>query len=146
LTRFRIAGEYDVFDARRGVRWEALATGFSTQVAEELCIVASELGTNILKYGIRGELLVERQTHVHWGPGLRLTACDIGPPFFNLDQALLDGHDDKGPLDPALLAGRRGIGGGLGAVVRLTDDLEVVTTDPGKKIIVVRWLGRPRRR
>jgi hypothetical protein len=46
--------------------------------------------------------------------------------------AMTDGYDDQGPIDPALILGRKGIGTGLGAVLRLADRLEHRITAEGK--------------
>ena len=142
MSRFRVASEYDVFDARRGVRHAAVAAGFPPRATMELCIVASELATNILKYGVRGEISVESIHDQARGEGLRIVASDEGSPFADVTQAFKDGHDDRGPLDPAEMAKRRGVGSGLGAVVRFSDDVQVTPRERGKAIVVVRWRGR----
>ena len=38
--------------------------------------------------------------------------------------AMTDGYDDRGPIDPALILRRGGLGTGLGAVARLADRLD----------------------
>jgi anti-sigma regulatory factor (Ser/Thr protein kinase) len=63
-----------------------------------------------------------------------VTARDAGPPFRDLATALRDGHDDRSPIDPAVLVQRGGLGTGLGAVLRLTDRLEVRQEPTGKEI------------
>jgi hypothetical protein len=60
--------------------------------------------------------------------------------------ALQDGCDDRGPIDPAHLLKRGGLGIGLGAVVRLMDSLQVEQDKDGKQIRAVRYLRRPRTR
>jgi anti-sigma regulatory factor (Ser/Thr protein kinase) len=70
-------------------------------------------------------------------------ARDVGPPIHDLAIAMLDGHDDRGPIDPALLAQRGGLGTGLGAVARLADGLEVRQETGGKQIIATFCLGLP---
>jgi anti-sigma regulatory factor (Ser/Thr protein kinase) len=141
-----IARELDVFDARRALRELALEAGFDRRAAAEWTIVVSELSTNILKYGICGELRVERLDDPLRGRGLRVTAYDVGPPFRDLAAALEDGSDDVGPIDPAQLAKRGGIGAGLGAVVRLTDEFSLESEPVGKRIVVTRYCKRPSRR
>jgi hypothetical protein len=61
--------------------------------------------------------------------------------------AMLDGCDDQGPIDPMELLHRKGIGGGLGAVLRLTHSLVVHPFADGKEIVVERYLtpGKERR-
>lgn len=119
--------------------------GFERVACQELAIVASELATNILKYGQRGDMSVEFVTSEE-APYLELVATDSGPPFRDLEAAVKDGWDDDGPIDPVKLLTRKGIGGGLGAVIRLTDAFSVEHFTEGKRVIVRRYLKRPKKR
>lgn len=135
----------DVLYVQGRVRDLAGDVGFDRMTCQELAIVASELASNILKYGKRGDMHVEfmkREGELY----LEIVATDCGPPFRDLDSALKDGWDDEGPIDPVKLLKRKGIGGGLGAVVRLTDVFTVENLPSGKKVIVRRYLNRPRKR
>jgi anti-sigma regulatory factor (Ser/Thr protein kinase) len=123
----------------------AASIGFSKRECQELAIVASELTSNILKYGIRGSIQMEPISDTR-GNGLIVTASDCGPPFHDLASAVLDGHDDRGPIDPLQMLKRKGIGGGLGAVLRLTHSFHVEALDVGKKVLVVRYLRRQSKR
>ena len=69
-------------------------------------------------------------------------------PLLHQAMAIQDGYDDRGPLDPAKLFKRRGIGGGLGAVIRFTDSFrcEPAEDGSGKTVIVIRYRKRPKRR
>jgi anti-sigma regulatory factor (Ser/Thr protein kinase) len=109
----------------------AASLGCGRRRATEIAIVVSELASNIVKYGVRGEIAfaIEEGTLV-------VTASDEGPPIRDLALALTDGCDDCGPLDPAQLAGRGGLGNGLGAVVRLSDRFECRQHAAGKVITV----------
>jgi anti-sigma regulatory factor (Ser/Thr protein kinase) len=139
-----VTTDVHVFAARNAVRASAQAIGFSRVPCDELVIVASELASNILKYGVRGEIVVSVLEDPRDGPGLCIEARDEGPPFRNLEMALRDGHEDAGPLDPAAMSRRRGLGAGLGAVVRFTDSFECRNEESGKRIVVVRFIRRPR--
>jgi serine/threonine-protein kinase RsbT len=130
--------ELDVFEARRTARRFAGELGFDTKTREELAIAVSELGFNILKHGIAGDMLFEKVR----GPGLRITARDIGPPIANLELAMRDGYSDKGPIDPARPG--RGLGCGLGAVLRFSDNFEYQPGVGEKRISIVRYLRRPK--
>ncbi len=131
-----VRGRADVVVARRAAQRLGLRVGLSQRRATEIAIVVSELATNIVKYGVRGEVAFL------WEPGrpdtFTVVAKDVGPPIRDLESALLDGCDDQGPIDPALLAGRGGLGSGLGAVVRLADRFEC-RQDAGGKEITVRF-------
>lgn len=144
--RYQIRESHDVFTARRAGRALATSLGFGRREAEELVIVVSELATNIVKYGIRGDITLEPMHDESLGIGIRVTARDIGPPFASLEHALKDGWSDKGPIDPLLLTRRGGIGAGLGAVVRFSDAFEYLPADGEKRIRVTRYRSRPRLR
>ncbi len=134
---FAIGEWSDVAIARHQARRLAREHGVEPRRAGEVAIVVSELASNIVKYGVHGEIAL----HVTGlagatGGGMVLTvqARDTGPPIHDLATAMLDGHDDHGPIDPALMAQRGGLGTGLGAVARLADSLEVRQEPGGKQI------------
>jgi anti-sigma regulatory factor (Ser/Thr protein kinase) len=140
-----VAHDSAVFAARAGVRKVASAIGFEREVVEELVVVVSELTTNILKYGRRGHLELASVHRDNGVRGISIIAQDETPPF-DLRGSLRDGYDALGKLDPALVFGRAGIGAGLGAVERLSDSVELEPHGvSGKRLIVRRFLGPPRR-
>jgi serine/threonine-protein kinase RsbT len=143
-----IEDEIDVFSARRAARELAEEVGFDKIHREEIAIVASELASNIVKYGVRGRIEMEEVRDRVLGRGIVLRARDEGPPFHDVAMAIQDGCDDRGPLDPATLYKRRGIGGGLGAVIRFTDSFryEAEASGKGKTLVVIRYRNRPKRR
>jgi anti-sigma regulatory factor (Ser/Thr protein kinase) len=129
----------DIFQVQRGTKQFAAELGFGRRACEELAIVASELSSNVLKYGKRGSLELSAIEDAR-GRGIVIVARDCGPPFRNLETALKDGHDENGPIDPAHILKRGGIGAGLGAVIRLTHSFRVEPEPGGKRIVVVRYL------
>jgi anti-sigma regulatory factor (Ser/Thr protein kinase) len=146
MRRHPVEHDVDVFGARRAAREVAEAVGFSRVGCVEIVIVASELASNILKYGVRGSVQIEIVDDPARGEGLRITAFDEGAPFQNFDGALRDGFDDTGPIDVLKLGRRGGIGAGLGAVRRLTDEIGWAPTSNGKRVWAVRFRERPRDR
>lgn len=110
--------------------------GLAARRAGELAIVVAELASNIVKHGIRGEIAI-----AHDSDEIRVDARDVGPPIRDLKTAMLDGHDDQGPIDPALLLRRGGLGTGLGAVTRLADRVEY-REEEGGKTVTARFLLR----
>lgn len=146
LHQYDVVHAADLYGPRRAVKDVGAMLGFGRTDCHELAIVVSELTSNILKYGIRGRIELTGVEVAGLGHGLQVTARDIGPPFRNLEMALRDGCDDRGPIDPGTLLRRGGLGAGLGAVVRLTDSFELQSAAEGKAIRVVRYLERPRRR
>lgn len=134
---FTVGDWSDVTVARHQARRLARDHGIQPLRAGEVAIVVSELASNIVKYGVRGEITLHVETAAAGGgAGMTVTveARDVGPPFNNLATALRDGHDDRGPIDAAELAQRGGLGTGLGAVARLADSLEVRHEAGGKRI------------
>ncbi len=143
--RARIRDALDVFAARRKGHALAAAIGFPQLACLEIAIVISELATNILKYGVRGEIAMRRTEAPGRGVGIELVAEDEGPPLASFATALLDGHEDSGPIDPARQVGRGGIGAGLGAILRMSDEFEYLPGPGRKSFRATRYLRRPRR-
>jgi serine/threonine-protein kinase RsbT len=136
--------DLDVFDLRQATRAFASALGFGQVACGELAIVVSELGTNILKYGRRGSVTLEIARDPEHGAGLRIIAEDEGPGIADFEMALRDGHETTGPIDPAHFLRRAGIGSGLGAIHRLSDELTYESTTDRKRLLVTRHLRRAR--
>ena len=140
---FAVDAWSDVAITRHQARRLAREHGVEPRRAGEVAIVVSELASNIVKYGVRGEIALHVAAAIDGGLELTVVASDVGPPIHDLATAMLDGHDDRGPIDPALLAQRGGLGTGLGAVARLADGLEVRQESGGKQIIATFCRGLP---
>jgi anti-sigma regulatory factor (Ser/Thr protein kinase) len=137
--RFPIRGRIDAVVASSQARQLAAGFGLSDRRAMEFAIVVSELASNIVKHGIRGEIVVILD---HGSPGeITVAARDIGPPIRDLQLAMTDGYDDQGPIDPARILHRGGLGTGLGAVARLADRLEY-HEEEGSKTLTARFYRR----
>jgi len=117
--------------------------GLDAKRAAEVAIVVSELATNIAKHGIRGDLTIVQDDHSPPGGALAVIARDIGPPIRDLATAMTDGCDDTGPIDPALLLRRGGLGTGLGAVLRLSDRFDYHELPEGKEVTAVFFRRNP---
>lgn len=146
MPTFEVREAIDLYAPRQGVRDIGARLGFTRGDCHELAIVVSELTSNILKYGIRGTIAIDSIEAPSYGAGIVVVARDQGPQFHDLQLALRDGYDDRGPIDPATLLTRGGLGTGLGAVVRLTDAFEVESLAVGKAIRVTRYRKRPKNR
>lgn len=135
--------EADVIGARVAAERMALQQGFTRVAAQEVALVTSELAWNILRHASGGEIELEPISGPS-GPGIIVAAIDCGPPIADLETALLDGHTALGPIPPEERMRRRGLGSGLGAVLRLSDKLVQETLPRGKRIVATRYVMRPR--
>lgn len=143
--RCNVVDETAAYAARKRLRDFVERLGFSSVATSELLIVVTELTSNILKYGERGSIEWSLIDDAERGRGVLLLARDK-TPVFDLAQCVLDGYDAKGKIDPLTSKGRRGIGAGLGAISRFSDELSLEALPEGGKIVrVVRFLRRPRK-
>src|SRR4051795_10834762 len=97
---FAIQGRSDVVVAGSQGRRFAVRHGFDVKRDTEIAIVVSELASNIVKHGVKGEL------RLLWDPEtgeIAVEAHDVGPPIHDLQLAMIDGYDDRGPIDPPLI-------------------------------------------
>ncbi len=134
----------DIFELRDALRAVASDLGFDAIACHELAIVVTELGTNILKYGNRGEVTIDPIVDDERGAGVRLIAEDEGPGIEDFETAIRDGHATSGPIDPADFLSRQGIGAGLGAVLRLSDEMTYERPAGQTRLCVTRFVRRAR--
>lgn len=131
---FSIRGRSDVVVVGSQARKLARRLGLGIKRSTELAIVASELASNIVKHGVRGEISLCLDMASPPRGEIMVVARDVGPPIRDLELAMTDGYDDQGPIDPALLLRRGGLGTGLGAVARLADHVEYRQEEGGKSV------------
>ncbi len=121
--------ETDIAVARNEVRAAAVRMGFSIVDQTRLTTVASELARNIIKYAVRGRVIIGMVQDAS-RRGLRLIFEDNGPGIANTELAMRDGFTTGG-----------GLGKGLPGSRRLVDDFKLESTpDIGTRVTVVRWL------
>ncbi len=126
----RVDDRSSVHEARRAAYSLAAAMGFGTARAEELTLAASELASNINKHTRGGELYLQRSLI---DPDLaELVAVDDGPGMAEVERCLVDGYSTAGTM-----------GGGLGAVNRLADELAAYSRPDGGTVLLARF--RPER-
>ena len=108
----------------------------------ELTIAVTELLTNALKFGTSAHVWVRLVTSP--GPGVQVVIKDNGPGFQRIDLAPLDGYSEgRFLIEDESIAGRRGLGLGLGAVSRLTDKFELKNLEEGGACVTIwKWLPR----
>jgi anti-sigma regulatory factor (Ser/Thr protein kinase) len=133
-TAFPIRGRSDVVTVSSHAGRMARRFGLDARRSQELAIVVSELASNIVKHGVDGEIVLTLAPDSSPAGEITIEARDVGPPIRDLQLAMIDGNDDRGPIDPALILRRGGLGTGLGAVARLADRVEYREHDGGKTI------------
>jgi serine/threonine-protein kinase RsbT len=112
---------------RQATRRLALAVGFGRNDAERVTLAASELATNLLKYAREGRITATAISGP-WGTGVEIDSRDLGPGIADIPSALRDGYSTGG-----------GLGGGLPAVVRLMDEVEIQSEPSGTHIVARKW-------
>lgn len=121
-----------VAEARRRATNVATGLGFEETASGRVAIVATELATNLVKYGTSGEILVgtfEDDT----GTGVELIALDKGTGLANLDDALRDGHSTGG--SPGI---------GLGSIQRQSQGFDIASWPGRGTAVLARIEAKPR--
>lgn len=114
--RLEISSRSDVAAARQQARTVATQAGLGPERVEDIAIVATELTTNIVKYATGGQFMAQAMPQPE-GATIALIASDSGPGIANLDRMRTD-----------RVSGGKSAGIGIGAIERLSDRAEVVTT------------------
>jgi anti-sigma regulatory factor (Ser/Thr protein kinase) len=122
--RFDIAESSQVGAARRGVQEAAQAAGFDETLSGKVAIAVNELGTNLIKHGRGGELLVRPLSNGE-GCGMELLSIDRGPGIADMALSMRDGYSTGGSM-----------GAGLGSLSRLSRVFDMHST-PGKGTVVM---------
>jgi len=116
--------------ARFLTREIAAAVGLGDEDGYRAGLVATELGTNLVKHAKDGEILVRP---VSGSPGgeLEVIAIDRGPGMSDVARSMSDGHSTSGSS-----------GTGLGAVQRLADDFDIYSEAGRGSVVYVRLRAR----
>ncbi len=116
-TTIDVSEKSQVAEVRRVVAEKAQALGMSEADQGRAALVATEISTNLVKYGKQGAVTVTtfkdgRTT------GVQIVAADQGPGFTNFLVSSRDGHSTGGSL-----------GIGLGSIMRSSDVFDVYTVE-----------------
>lgn len=113
MQQFSIGDPSAVASARRGIGTLAADLGFDAEDAGRASLVATEIGTNLVKHGGGGELIAQRISR-DGRDGLELLGLDKGPGIDDIAKCLRDGYSTSGSP-----------GTGLGAMERLSQRFEI---------------------
>jgi len=128
-VRVGIAAASDVGECRRTARRLAEGYMFDADEVGKICIVATELATNVLRHGGGGEVLVQMLDDGA-NPQLEMLAIDRGRGMRDVALCLRDGYSTGGTL-----------GTGLGAVARLSSLFDVFSV-PERGTVVLSRISR----
>jgi serine/threonine-protein kinase RsbT len=144
VVKSEVTFQVDNFGDTSALGWLALhfaaRAGLDRRARWEFAISVSELATNCVKFARGGRLTLR---HVSAPRGcVQIVASDRGPGVADPKRAVEDGWSEGRRLD-AVAPRRRGggLGVGLGAVLRLMDDVSIQTTpEAGTTIVATRWI------
>ena len=129
-----------IAEARRAAALLGHTMGLTAELVAQASLVISELCTNILKYGDRGEVLLSTLHANGTAYGLDIVALDQGPGIAKFDAAVKDGFSTGGSLGIGLGTMRRAAalfdiysaaGVGTAVLVRLLEKKVAAPKDDG---------------
>ena len=120
-----ISDSSQVPGARRAAAALARRAGFSDAYADRAGLIATELGTNLVKHGGGGELYLHSVRDALGADVLEVMALDKGQGIANTLLSLSDGYSTAGSA-----------GTGLGAIRRLSDQFDLYS-QPGRGTVVL---------
>lgn len=120
-----------VGEVRREAVALAASLGFDDVAAGRVALVATELGTNLVKHARQGRLLLGAVAGDDGAPQVELLSLDHGPGMPDVARSMADGYSTSGTM-----------GGGLGAVRRLAQVFDVYSRVPDGTVIAARLDAR----
>jgi anti-sigma regulatory factor (Ser/Thr protein kinase) len=123
-VRFPIDDPSRTAEVRRFAGRMARSEGLADGACANAEVVATEIATNLLKHASQGEIHI---TGLSQGgrAGIELLSIDHGPGMSSIDHCIRDGFSSAGSP-----------GTGLGAITRLSDDVDAYSV-PGKGTVLV---------
>ncbi len=123
-VRVGISEQSDIGECRRTAKRLTEACKLDENEVGKICIVATELATNLVRHGGGGEMLIQVLDDGVTAQ-LEMLAIDRGCGMQDVDRCLRDGHSTGGTS-----------GTGLGAVSRLSSTFDIFSV-PGKGTVVL---------
>lgn len=130
-VELRVVEESDVGVVRRLAGARAREQEFPTLQEKQVELVATEMATNLVKYAKEGRFLVSVGRH-DGSSCVELLSLDAGPGMSDPQRHLVDGASTGGSL-----------GGGLGAIARLSDVFGIYSEGPGGTAVMARVAKSP---
>ncbi len=127
---FQISEESRIGSARRAGVYLAEELGFDEVRCGKVALVITEAGTNLVKHGGGGELVLQ-VVQRSGGRCLEVLVIDRGDGMADTSVCMRDGYSTSGTL-----------GGGLGAIARLSDAFDIFS-EVGKGTIIVAKFWQP---
>jgi serine/threonine-protein kinase RsbT len=126
--RVPVGADVDIVTARQKGRELAAQCGLSSTDLAVVATAISELARNIVRYAVRGEILLRRVDN-GTKRGIEVVATDDGPGISDVPLAMQDGYSTSG-----------GLGLGLPGVRRLMDEFDIVSKlGKGTTVTVRKW-------
>jgi anti-sigma regulatory factor (Ser/Thr protein kinase) len=125
-VRVTLSDDSDIGECRRSAKRLADGYQFDEVSAGRICIIATELATNIVRHAGRGEILMQVLDD-GMNPELEVLAIDAGPGMQDVDACLLDGYSTGGTA-----------GHGLGAVSRLSNTFDLFSIPDRGTVVLSR--------
>ena len=127
-VRVPIDSDSCIIAARSKGRELAGGCGFPSTDLAVVATAISELARNIVRYAVRGEIIL-RRVDDNGKRGIEVVATDDGPGIPDLALAMQDGYSTSG-----------GLGLGLPGTRRLMDEFEIISDfGKGTTVTVRRW-------
>jgi anti-sigma regulatory factor (Ser/Thr protein kinase) len=123
-VRVAISGQSDIGECRRTAKRLGEACKWDESDVGKICIVATELATNVVRHGGGGEMLVQ-VLNDGVTPQLEMLAIDRGRGMEDVERCLRDGYSTGGTP-----------GTGLGAVSRLSSTFDIFSV-PGQGTVAL---------
>ena len=113
--------------------------GFSQHKAWEISIAVSELVSNVIKHAGTGMLRLFELSGT--GDGIEIEVEDSGPGIPDIQSSLIDGYSEGRLISEDELRRARGLGTGLGAIMRLMDEVKIENRKSGgTRVSAKKWI------
>lgn len=133
IVAVEIADSSQVGEARRAASKLAVEAGLDETDTGRVALIATELGTNILKHAQRGEMMLRSVGSLD-SAAVEVVAIDGGPGIGDVERALRDGYSTAGSH-----------GHGLGALARVADSFDIFSGSGQGAVLVARVAREARR-